>query len=79
MSSVDGVSVKTHKILINLSYLAHEYFAVSLNFSKMWNRFQYYETPCMKDVSNAHQLQTRNWFNQMYFKKNGSTLAYKEP
>jgi len=33
---VDDVSVKTqNKIFIYLSYLAHEYFAVSLNFFKM--------------------------------------------
>jgi len=34
---MDGVSVKTHKnkILIYLSYLSHEYFAVSLNFFKI--------------------------------------------
>jgi len=32
---VDDVLVKTHKILIYLFYLAHEYFAVSSNFFKM--------------------------------------------
>jgi len=36
-----------------LSYLAHEYVAVSLNFFKMENCLQhYYETSCMKDVLN---------------------------
>jgi len=61
---VDDVSFKTHKtkllftcpigILIYLSYLAHEYFVVSLNFLKMQNRLEhYYEINCMKDVANC--------------------------
>ena len=43
-----------NKILIYLTYLAHEYFADFFNFLKMWNRLlQFYDTAYMKDVSNC--------------------------